>query len=59
MPPAATKQVAMTTINKLAPLDIYATSTTLPPLQSLVWYEFLTLSIYVLLSATLTVLFLD
>ena len=58
-PPDATEQVAMIATNKLAPLDIYATSTTLPPLQSLVWYEFLTLFIYVLLSATLTELFLD
>ena len=60
LPPlAATKQVAMIATNKLAPLDIYATSTTLPPLQSLVWYEFLTLFIYVLLSTTLTELFLE
>ena len=58
-PPTATKQVAMIATNKLAPLDIYATFTTLPPMQSLVWYEFLNLFIYVLLSATLTELFLD
>ena len=59
MLPAATELVAMTAINKLAPLDIYTTSTVPPLQQSLVWYQFLTLSIHVLLSATLTVLFLD
>ena len=34
--PAATEQEAMRATNKLAPLNIYATSTSPPPLQSLV-----------------------